>query len=186
MTIYHMHHIIPRHAGGIDEPSNLVRLTIAEHAEAHKLLYEQHGRWQDYYAWQGLSGQIDMTVEKFEIFQEKSAEANRQRVKNGTHHLLKRPDGTSVVSDLVAAGTYHMLGGVIQGRTSRRRVAEATHNFLKRDDGSSLSQDVQNLLVAQNKHHFQHKIKKECPYCNRMFDSGNYTRYHGDKCKSRI
>jgi len=51
----HKHHIIPRHMGGTDEPSNLIELTPAEHAEAHRLLYEQHGHWQDYVAWQGLA-----------------------------------------------------------------------------------------------------------------------------------
>jgi hypothetical protein len=54
----HKHHIIPKHMGGTNEPSNLVELTVEEHAEAHRVLYEQHGRWQDFYAWQGLSGQI--------------------------------------------------------------------------------------------------------------------------------
>jgi hypothetical protein len=54
----HKHHIIPRHAGGTDDPDNLVWLTVEEHALAHKELYEKYGRWQDYYAWQGLSGQI--------------------------------------------------------------------------------------------------------------------------------
>ena len=51
----HKHHIIPKHMGGTDDPSNLVSLTPAEHAEAHRLLYEQHGHWQDYVAWQGLA-----------------------------------------------------------------------------------------------------------------------------------
>jgi hypothetical protein len=54
----HKHHIIPKHIGGTDDPSNIIELTVPEHAEAHRLLYEQHGRYQDYYAWQGLSGQI--------------------------------------------------------------------------------------------------------------------------------
>jgi len=58
MTIYHNHHIIPKHIGGTDDPSNLVRLTVEEHAEAHQKLYEEHGRWQDYCAWKSLSGQI--------------------------------------------------------------------------------------------------------------------------------
>ncbi len=58
MNIYHKHHIIPRHLGGTDDPSNLIELTIAEHAEAHRCLYEEHGRWQDKLAWQALSGQI--------------------------------------------------------------------------------------------------------------------------------
>ena len=183
MSIYHSHHIIPRHAGGTDDPENIILLTIEEHAEAHRLLYEKYGRWQDFYAWKGLSGQINMTIEKFQIFQEKVADATRKRVRDGTHHLLKRPDGTSVVSDLVAAGTYHMLGGEIQGRTSRRRVAEGTHNWL--GDGT-LQRNIQNRLVEQGKHHFQNKIKKECPHCNKLFDAGNYKRYHGDKCRLKV
>ncbi len=52
----HIHHIIPKHMGGTDEENNLVELTIEEHAEAHKKLYEEHGRWEDYLAWQGLAG----------------------------------------------------------------------------------------------------------------------------------
>jgi hypothetical protein len=54
----HKHHVIPRHAGGTNDPSNLIELSTEEHAEAHRVLYETYGRWQDYYAWQGLSGQI--------------------------------------------------------------------------------------------------------------------------------
>lgn len=41
--------------GGSDDPSNLISLTVEEHAEAHRLLYEQYGLWQDYVAWQGLA-----------------------------------------------------------------------------------------------------------------------------------
>ena len=54
----HKHHIIPKHAGGTDDPSNLVELTIEEHAEAHRVLWETHGRWQDKMAWLALSGNI--------------------------------------------------------------------------------------------------------------------------------
>jgi hypothetical protein len=54
----HKHHIIPKHMGGTDDPSNLIELTVAEHAEAHLKLYEQYGHWQDEIAWKALSGQI--------------------------------------------------------------------------------------------------------------------------------
>jgi hypothetical protein len=52
----HKHHIIPKHMGGSDDPSNLIELTIEEHAEAHRLLYEKHGHTQDKVAWLGLAG----------------------------------------------------------------------------------------------------------------------------------
>lgn len=44
--------------GGSDDPSNLVFLTVAEHAEAHKKLYEEYGKYEDLFAWKGLSGQL--------------------------------------------------------------------------------------------------------------------------------
>jgi hypothetical protein len=44
--------------GGTDDPHNLIELTVAEHAEAHRKLYEEHGKKEDYLAWKGLSGEI--------------------------------------------------------------------------------------------------------------------------------
>ncbi len=58
MTIYHKHHIIPKHMGGTDDPSNIIELTVEEHAEAHRKLFEEYGRWQDEVAWKALSGMI--------------------------------------------------------------------------------------------------------------------------------
>ena len=44
--------------GGTDDPSNIVKLSVEEHAKAHKALYETYGHWQDYAAWAGLSKQL--------------------------------------------------------------------------------------------------------------------------------
>ena len=79
MTIYHNHHIVPRHMGGTNDPSNLVRLTVEEHAEAHRKLYEEHDRWQDYVAWHALSGQLNAS--------EASRVAGDIGRKKGTAHL---------------------------------------------------------------------------------------------------
>jgi len=54
----HKHHIIPKHMGGSDDPSNIIELTIEEHAEAHKKLYEKYGKWEDKVAWLSLTKQI--------------------------------------------------------------------------------------------------------------------------------
>lgn len=57
----HKHHIVPRHMGGSDDPSNIIELSIEDHAKAHEELYVKHGLWQDMIAWKALSGQITMT-----------------------------------------------------------------------------------------------------------------------------
>ena len=41
----HKHHIIPRHMGGTDEPSNLTPpISVALHAALHKDLWEHFGK----------------------------------------------------------------------------------------------------------------------------------------------
>ena len=83
MTIYHNHHIIPKHAGGSDDPKNIVRLTIPEHAEAHRKLYEENGLWQDFIVWKTLSGQITH-AEAIKLAQSK---ANKGKTISVEHRL---------------------------------------------------------------------------------------------------
>jgi len=42
--------------GGTDDPSNIVELTVEEHAQAHRKLFEEHGKWEDELAWKALAG----------------------------------------------------------------------------------------------------------------------------------
>src|ERR1017187_2918828 len=53
-----IHHIKPRYMGGSNDSSNLIELTIEQHAEAHRILFEKYGHWQDELAWKGLAGLI--------------------------------------------------------------------------------------------------------------------------------
>ena len=54
--------------GGTDDPSNLIELSVEEHAEAHKFLYEKYNKNEDYIAWKALSGQLS----NLELMREKS------------------------------------------------------------------------------------------------------------------
>lgn len=45
--------------GGSDDLSNLIELTVEEHAEVHRVLFEKYGRKEDELAWKGLAGLID-------------------------------------------------------------------------------------------------------------------------------
>lgn len=55
MILKHKHHIIPRHNGGSDNSENLVLVTVSEHAEIHRQLYEQNGNEYDRIAYLALS-----------------------------------------------------------------------------------------------------------------------------------
>jgi NUMOD3 motif len=58
MILKHKHHIVPKHMGGSNDPSNLIELSIPDHALAHKKLWEVHSKEEDRIAWLTLSGQI--------------------------------------------------------------------------------------------------------------------------------
>jgi hypothetical protein len=84
----HKHHIIPKHLGGTDDPSNLVELTVEEHAEAHRILYERDGRWQDYVAWQGLA-QLDANFDA-------ASESIRAGARKGNATMVARRKGKTM------------------------------------------------------------------------------------------
>ena len=75
--ITHRHHIVPRHMGGTDEEDNLVSLSVEAHAEAHRVLYEQHGHEEDRVAWLALSGQMSMTDAKLAMVKEGQSRGGR-------------------------------------------------------------------------------------------------------------
>lgn len=78
--------------GGSDHPSNLVELTVAEHADAHRKLYEDHGLLQDKLAWLGLLGLID-TAEIVHTLQSEGMKGDKNPMwgKPAPNRGVKRP-----------------------------------------------------------------------------------------------
>jgi hypothetical protein len=82
MPIYHKHHIIPKHMGGTNDPSNLVTVTVEEHANLHKQLWEDLGHWEDKVAWLALSNQIvDEEIRK--IINEQISQILKEKYRTG-------------------------------------------------------------------------------------------------------
>jgi hypothetical protein len=86
----HKHHIIPKHIGGTDDPSNLIELSVEEHAEAHHVLYKESGRWQDYLAWKGLLGLITEEERMEIIYAARRGEGNFFYGKTHTEETKKK------------------------------------------------------------------------------------------------
>lgn len=78
--------------GGTNDPSNLIELTVEEHAEAHKKLFEQHGHLQDKLAWLGLSGLIS-TAEIVHTLQTEGMKGSKNPMygKPAANRGVKRP-----------------------------------------------------------------------------------------------
>ena len=56
---FHKHHILPKHMGGTNDPSNIIKVNVPLHAFLHKLLWEEHGKLEDKVAYLTLMGLID-------------------------------------------------------------------------------------------------------------------------------
>jgi hypothetical protein len=70
------HHIIPSHRGGSDASWNLVTLTLSEHAEAHKLLYDNYDFKEDLAAHYMISGNLD---KGFELIRQLARQTMKER-----------------------------------------------------------------------------------------------------------
>lgn len=75
--------------GGSEDSTNIIELTIEEHAESHKVLWEQYGEKEDWLAWQGLIGMID----KKEIIKELLSIAGKKGGSNGKGVAGNRKNG---------------------------------------------------------------------------------------------
>lgn len=119
--IKHKHHIIPKHAGGSNDLSNLIELTIEQHAEAHRILFEQYGRNEDKLAWLGLSGQIgkDEILRQIAMAQKgkKKPEGHGEKV-SAFRKTFKYSDESKLKMSLSAKGK-------VASEETRRKMSES-------------------------------------------------------------
>lgn len=125
MSIYHKHHIVPKHAGGTDDPLNIIQLTVEAHAEAHKELWETHGRWQDKVAWLCLSKQIS----KDEVARLIISEANLGHTRNvGENNPMFGRTHSENARQRIGQAAKTRQTGIKRGPMSedtRRKISEA-------------------------------------------------------------
>ena len=75
--------------GGPNHSSNIVVLSVEEHAEAHKKLYEEHGKWQDKFAGEMLSGQIKSDDVRREISRSRMLNDNPMKNPEAVKKMLE-------------------------------------------------------------------------------------------------
>ena len=183
--IKHKHHIIPKHMGGLDTPENLIELSIDEHAEAHRKLYERYGKWQDKVAWLSLSKQIDtaerhlmiVSAPKSEEFKikmlgNKNASGNKGKPKTDKHkRKIAESKKGKPRPDLIG----NKYAKALKGRKKSKEHQDAINRAL---NSAEVKEKIS--LARKNK-----KIVK-CPYCGTQGkEGGNMKRYHFHNCKEK-
>jgi hypothetical protein len=199
--------------GGTDDPSNIVELTIEEHAEAHKLLWENHRCWQDEIAWKALSGRIgkeDIIREiqrKTHLGKKKKPEAIEKMVKKLTDKKQKPETIEKRRNKLIGQkrnftdewkeniskgkkGQKPWIAGKKHSEESKEknRLAHLGHTYNRGRIHSDKSRtNMSNAHKGQIPYNKGLKYETiECPHCKKTGGSNSMKRYHFDNCKNKI
>jgi len=141
----HIHHIIPKYLGGTDDPDNLVELTVEEHAEAHRKLYEEHGHWQDKVAYEGLSGRIG----KEEILRMKQGMANKGRKRTPEQRKRISEAAKKRVERQRADGTLELANKKrSEAMKGRKKSPEQIENWRKSREGWKHTEEAKDKIKA--------------------------------------
>jgi DNA-directed RNA polymerase subunit RPC12/RpoP len=178
MKKYHIHHITPKHMGGTNDPHNLKKLTVEEHAEAHKQLWHDFGYQQDFIAWKALSGQI--TTEEARCMAVKHALTGK---KQSEEHVQKRMHALAKHRAIYGHSTLNKKLGPASDERKRKISEKSKGNTNVRGQKRSDDTKTKMSVSAANRELF------ECSKCGQKMQKPNLVRYHGlsgEKCKSRI
>ena len=155
----HKHHIVPKHMGGTDDPSNLVELTIEEHAQAHKKLFKQYGKIEDRLAYEGLLGMVGKEEIMKQLMSQPLTEDHKEKLRKPKSSTKNYYGNTNAKS--------------LKGKPKSKEHIEAVSMALK----SSSVREKRSKTWSD-------KIEMVCPYCGKS-GRHNMKRYHFENCKNR-
>lgn len=119
--------------GGSNDSSNIEYVTVEQHAERHRVLFETYGRWQDELAWKGLAGIIG----KEEIIRLKNRYSKLGKPNLKARGLKRTPECRENLSKLRKGKVHsHKIWNVVQPDGSRIIV----HNLAEFCRQNKLSQ----------------------------------------------
>lgn len=160
------HHIVPKHMGGTDDPSNLVYLTIEEHAEAHRKLWETYGKIEDKVAYMGLLNMIDREEIILSLVSKPKSEEHKKKISEA-HKGKPKP---WLIGSKNAAGKRGP-----NSEEHNKRIGEAKRGVKRAPFSAEWKQALKEAKQKQ--------LIRVCPHCGLQGKGPNMTRYHFDNCK---
>jgi len=170
---YHVHHLVPKHFGGSNDPSNLVKVNKAMHAFMHRLRYLETGDYLDCCAANLLSGSWTADEARKAAAAEgirrskKAKAAARQNWQN--YSKTDRHKETSRLGSLNQSLEDKAKGGKIAGKKPY------WNNGL--NNKRSHTCPGEDYVLGKLPVGKINRTYKQCPHCDLMISSNNLTRH---------
>lgn len=199
------HHIIPRCLKGTDDLENIVALTPEEHYVAHQLLVKMHPGNSSLVFAAHMMGGTRKGNKIYGWLRRKYSEEKSRTMKGRPPNNKGKPcsdekkekhrlsstgrihseETKKRMSEIKIGNTYGIGNksrtGQKQSIEERIKKSEALSGDKNPNYGITLSDErKENIRLAM-----KNRPKLECPHCQKLFDPTNYSRYHGEKCKSQ-
>lgn len=163
--------------GGSNDPSNLVELTIEEHAEAHRILYEKYNRWQDKVAWMGLAKMIDKEEHIYMLLSE-----GKKGIPRSEEVKRKIKETKKINPNKLTDEHRHKISEANKNKILSIETKEKMRQAALGKKRPEFSQEWKdNLKAAKNKLPIV-----MCPHCGLTSRGPNMKRYHFDNCKGKV
>lgn len=196
-TYYEKHHIIPKSCGGGNTSDNLVSLTAREHFICHLLLPKMtigsphhkmtHALWR---MCNTLKQEYKVSSRTYKYSKEKHATVLSTVGTSGQFRVGRTTwnKGIPRTDEVKSAISKANSGRKRPDRTADTFTTEWKAKISAAKQGTSTwnkgiahtekSKEIMSLKAKQ-------RIKQTCPHCNKEASPANYSRWHGDNCRSK-
>jgi len=192
--IHEYHHIIPKSFGGTDSNENLIILTFREHYLCHRLLVKfciGSFKAKMVFALHAFfhfdvsrKGKYKNDSRAYKIHKELFIEACKNRpydysAKKEIYHFKHMDSEESFYGRCIDFKNYSGLSNqeIYMLTTQHKKLLHIKRWGVFLKDKQIFSYEMERIIPPST--------NKKCQYCGKTTNAGNYTRWHGEKCKAK-